>query len=303
MKLDLHPLAGIYVASVTPLSKFDTLDLPAIEALMTFYAKRGCHGSLLLGTTGEGTSMSGDERIAFWNEAIKVREEFPDFRLLAATGTPSLMESIALTKRAFVDGMDAVVVLPPYYFRKASDDGLFEWFSKLIEKAVPQDKYLLGYHIPQVSGLGLSANLLSRLNEKFPKRFGGLKDSSGDLAHAQEMVELLPGKSVLVGNDHLLAPALSIGASGAITALANLSSPLLRMIWDAHQKGFETETLQDNLSRLRNVLDQNPDAQSFLKGLLSSLHDFPNWPVRAPLQSFKSEKIKALGKIFEDASR
>ena len=295
----MHPLAGIYVASVTPLSKFDSLDLPSVEALMRFYAARGCHGSLLLGTTGEGTSMSVEERITFWNEAVKVRKKFPDFRLLAATGTPSLSESIALTKRAFADGIDAVVVLPPYFFRNASNDGLYEWYANLIEQAVPLDKYLLGYHIPQVSGIGLSAKLLSRLNEVFPKRFAGLKDSSGDLAHAKKMVALLPGKAVLVGNDHVLAPALSFGASGAITALANLRSPLLRKIWESHHEGQATETLQNELSLSRDVLDQNPSAQSFLKGLLSSLHDFPNWPVRAPLQSFSPEKIAELTHLFE----
>ena len=126
---------------------------------------------------------------------------------------------------AFADGIDAVVVLPPYYFRHASEDGLLEWYSNLIEQAVPKNKYLLGYHIPQVSGLGLPAHLLGQLNQHFPKRFAGLKDSSGDLAHAREMVDLLPGKAIFVGNDHLLASGLSFGASGAITALANLRSP------------------------------------------------------------------------------
>ena len=266
---------------------------------MRFFAKRGCHGALLLGTTGEGTSMSDEERIVFWNEALKVRKDFPDFRLLAATGTPSLSQSAALTQRAFADGLDGVVVLPPYYFRNASDDGLFEWYSNLIDRAVPLNKYLLGYHIPHVSGLGLSTNLLSKLNQKFPKRFAGLKDSSGDLAHAKEMVDLLPGKAVLVGNDHLLAPALSFGASGAITALANLRSPLLRKIWDAHNDGLPTEILQTELSRSRDVLDENPGTQGFLKGLLKALHDFPQWPVRAPLLSFAPERISEVAKLFE----
>jgi dihydrodipicolinate synthase/N-acetylneuraminate lyase len=77
----------------------------------------------------------------------------------AGTGTPSLSESIELTKLSFDLGYDGVVVLPPYYFRKATDEGLFNWFSELITKAVPANKYLLGYHIPSAAGR-FSLNLL-----------------------------------------------------------------------------------------------------------------------------------------------
>ncbi len=299
--MKLHPLAGIYVASVTPLSKDDALDTESILKLMKFYADRGCHGALLQGTTGEGTSLSVEERVVFWNEAIKIKDQVPDFRLLAATGTPSLPESIALTKEAFSAGMDAVVVLPPYYFRNASSRGLSNWYSSLIKQAVPKGKYLFGYHIPQVSGVGLPFELLEELNRRFPHRFAGLKDSSGDLQNARNLVKLLPGKAVLVGNDRLLGPALSSGTSGAITALANLRSPLLREIWEAHHSGENTDQLQAELTRSREVLDSNPVAQSFLKALLHSLHAFPKWPVRAPLLSFDDEKAANVTKLYEES--
>jgi 4-hydroxy-tetrahydrodipicolinate synthase len=142
--LQKHPLSGVYAAAVTPLNADYSPDLEAIPELLAFLAERGCHGALLLGTTGEGPSFSAREREAIWKAGLKVREEYPEFRLLAGTGTPSLDETIMLTKTAFDIGYDGVVVLPPYYFRNASADGLLAWYRQVIEKGVPSDGAFLG---------------------------------------------------------------------------------------------------------------------------------------------------------------
>ena len=145
---DLHPLAGVYAAAVTPLKLDSTLDLEAVPVLLRFLASRGCHGALLFGTTGEGPSFSPKERETFMRSVRVYRQQLQGFKLLAGTGTPSLSETIELTKLSFDLGYDGVVVLPPYYFRKATDEGLFNWFSELIKKDVPTKGHLLGYHIP-----------------------------------------------------------------------------------------------------------------------------------------------------------
>src|SRR5512138_2838883 len=176
-----HPLAGVYAAAVTPLRTADsTLDLESVPVILKFLASRGCHGAVLFGTTGEGPSFSPSERESLMRVASKVCDQLPGFRLIAGTGTPSLSESIELTKLAFDLGYDAALVVPPYYFRKATDDGLFAWFSELINKAVPSDKYILGYHFPNVAGIGFSMELLSHLKDAFPTQFAGIKDSSHD---------------------------------------------------------------------------------------------------------------------------
>ncbi|MCF6278498.1 MAG: dihydrodipicolinate synthase family protein, partial [Anaerolineales bacterium] len=87
---NIHPLAGVYAASLTPLKADFALDLEPVPAYLNFLAKRGCHGALLLGTTGEGPSFAPDERIALFQAAVTVRQTHPDFRLLAGTGTPSM---------------------------------------------------------------------------------------------------------------------------------------------------------------------------------------------------------------------
>lgn len=277
------------------------LDLRAIGPLMRFFAEQGAHGTLLSGTTGEGTSLSDEERLALFGEALKVRERHPDWRILAATGTPSLTQSIALSREAFALGCDAVLVLPPYHLRNVSEEGLFRWYAELIEAAVPESGPLLAYHIPQITGIDLSLKLLQRLSQAFPRRFAGIKDSSSDLQHAKEAIEALPGKAILVGNDHLIGPSLAAGSAGAITALGNLCVAASRRIWDQFEAGEDFEAEQIALSRNRNVLDANPSAPAFLKALMPRLEKFPQWTVRPPLLPFDDEKTEQALQDFNES--
>jgi 4-hydroxy-tetrahydrodipicolinate synthase len=282
-----HPLSGVYAAAITPLKTDGSPDLTAWPRFLEFLAQRGAHGALLLGTTGEGPSFSAAERVAIWKVAAEARPA--DFKLMAGTGTPSLTESIALNKAAFDLGYEAVVVLPPFFFRNASEDGLFAWFAELIERSVPDGRWLLGYHIPAVSGVALSINLLKRLHAAYPAKFGGLKDSTGDLDSAKAYAAALPGCAVLVGNDKLLAPGMQAGAAGCITALANLRSAELRAIYETFLWNEDSAVRQAALDPIRSAMDAMPAAPAYLKALLHAQHDLPLWPVRAPLQNFSPE--------------
>jgi 4-hydroxy-tetrahydrodipicolinate synthase len=247
---------------------------------------------LLLGTTGEGPSFSPPQRQIILESAIHVREVHPQFRLLAGTGTPSLDETIYLTKIAFDLGYDGVVVLPPYYYRKAGDEGLFTWFSLILKKAVPQDGCLLGYHIPAVSGVFLSLDLLERLKAHFPQSFAGLKDSSGDPDFARALAQCFGDDlAVLTGHDSLFSHALSLGVAGCITAPANLFSPLLRHIWDQHLDQNTDLEAQDRIDIIRKTLDSHPPYPPLIKALLNRLHGFPLWPVCPPLRPQSAEGI------------
>ena len=278
------PLRGVYAAVVTPLQADGQLDLETLPRLLTFLRRRGCHGALLLGTTGEGPSFAVNERRALLQAATAARQAIPDFRLLAGVGTPSLEETIHLTRMAFDLGLDGVVALPPYYYRKVTDEGLFLWFQTLIRRAVPADGALLGYHIPAVSGVPLSLNLIARLKAEFPTQFAGLKDSSGDPEHARQLGELF-GRDLRVfsGNDRLFSLALGYQASGCITAMANLYSPDLRRVWDTFQAGESAPAAQQRLEHARQVFDRYPPAPALLKALLAQGFDFPHWSARPPL--------------------
>jgi 4-hydroxy-tetrahydrodipicolinate synthase len=285
-----HPLAGVYAAAVTPIKLDSFLDLEAVPALLSFLASRGCHGALLFGTTGEGPSFSSSEREALMRSASDYRQQLRGFRLLAGTGTPSLGESINITKLAFDLGYDGVVVLPPYYFRKATDDGLFNWFSELINRAVPKDKYLLGYHFPDAAGIGFSIELLSRLKDVFPTQFAGIKDSSHDLDFARTIGQKFGGDLlVLNGTDSYLQFAMQNHAGGCITAAANLISPALREIWDMMQAGKDPSDVQMRVTEQRHILEKYLPFPPTLKALLNRLHNFPRWAVKPPLEALKPE--------------
>ena len=282
-----HALAGVYAAAVTPLKPDLSIDLDGLTSLIQFLAQRGCHGILLMGTTGEGPSFSIAERIQVFQCAVQVRQDFSNLKLFAGTGTPSLEDTIHLTKSAFDFGFEGVVVLPPYYYRKATDEGLFTWFSSLIDRGVPSDGELLGYHIPPVSGMSLSLDLLARLKDTYPSQFAGIKDSSGDAEWARALGTRFGSDLVVLnGNDRLFSLALQSKASGCITAMANLISPLHRQVWDSFQAGKLDEIAQDRLSQAREELDRFPPMPPLLKLLLARLHGFPLWKVKPPLVDF-----------------
>ncbi len=284
---------GVYAAVVTPLKPDLSPDLEGLSKLIQFLAGRGCHGVLVLGTTGEGPSFSRDERLSIYQAAADARQSLPGFRLLAGTGTPSLQETIFLTRAAFDLGYDSAVILPPYYFRKASDEGIFSWFSQLIDQAVPSDRSIFAYHIPSITGVELSLDLFSRLKDSYPNAFAGIKDSSGDPDLARSLGKRFGSDLiVLTGNDRLFSLALQSGASGCITAVANLLSPLHRLIWDSFQGGCPDEITQDKLSSAREVLDRYTPFPSLIKMMLSRLHDFSYWKVKPPLQDFDPSLVE-----------
>jgi len=296
---DLHPLAGVYAAAVTPLKPDSAFDFESIPAFLHFLASRGCHGALLFGTTGEGPSFSSRERDDFIRSVRSYRQQLRGFRLLAGTGTPSLSETIELTELAFELNFDAVVVLPPYYYRKVTDDGLLEWFSELIDKAVPKNKYLLGYNIPPMTGVGFSLDLLERLKEKYPIQFAGIKDSSHDENYAAQVGQRF-GSDLLVlnGTDSYFHHALKNHAQGAITAPANLISDGLREIWDEFQAGNDPTDIQTKVAEQRHLLEQYSPLAPILKGLLHNIHGLPKWSVRAPLEDADEKTIEAAAEEF-----
>ena len=294
-------LSGVYAAVITPLKADFSIDLGAIPGLLDFLAGRGCHGALLFGTTGEGPSFSPTERLAALEQAVAWRRALPGFRLLVGTGTPSLEETTELNKAAFDAGADGVVTLPPYYFRRVTDDGLFAWFSQVIQRSVPPGKALFIYNFPSLSGVPISIELLARLKEAYPDRLAGIKDSSGDPEYARQLGDRFGRHLVsLTGNDRLFSLALQEQASGCITAPANLISPDLRLVWEAHQRrdeGAQAEA-QARLDTARALLERFPPFPPVIKALFFRHYGFPRWAVRPPLLPMPAEQEDQLAAAY-----
>lgn len=295
-----HPLAGVYAAAVTPLKHDLTLDLDSLPVLLKFLSSRGCHGAVLFGTTGEGPSFSPTERESLMRAACEVCDQLPGFRLIAGTGTPSLNETIELTRLAFDLSYEAALVVPPYYFRKATDEGLFRWFSEVIQKAVPSDKYILGYHFPNVAGIGFSIELLERLKDAFPTQFAGIKDSSHDPDLARNLGATFGSDlAVFTGTDSYLKLAMENQAAGCITAPANVLSPDLREAWNCMNEGKDASEVQARIKQQRDILDKYQPYPPALKAVLHRLYEFPRWSVKPPLVEITPELEETLVNEFE----
>ena len=178
---------------------------------------------LLAGTTGEGPSLSLGERKTLVAAAIAAAARV---KVLACTTCASLPETIELTRHAFDQGAYAVTVMPPFFFKDVTEDGLYAFYRQVLDRAVPDGGRLLLYHIPQVTGVQVSFGLVARLLEAGEGRVVGIKDSAGDLEHCRELCRRFPELSVFTGNDQFILEALRSGASGCVTGLVNVFAPL-----------------------------------------------------------------------------
>ncbi len=289
-----NELKGFVCAVVTPLRN-DAPDLGNLQRHVQTLADEGCDGILLLGTTGEGPSFSIAEREAIVEAAMAVSGAM---QMMVGTGFPSLTDAVTFTRRAFELGADAAVVIPPYYFKKFTDQGLLDFYKKLFDEAVPDDGSLLAYHIPQVSAVPISYNLLEKMLAYGGERMGGIKDSGGDLSFAQEIVRRFPELRTFVGTDAILLGGLQAGAAGCITAAANVLAPLGVDVYRAFRAGNDATNLQKQLSAMRAILDRYQPAASTLKSLLALRYDSDGWDVRPPLEPLpaatRAEVVAAL---------
>jgi len=242
----------------------------------------GCNGVLLMGTTGEGPSMGLAER----KTIIDVCVEAAGAGLVVAhTGCASLRDCIALTRYAFEAGADAAIVVPPFYYKNVSLEGLLTYYRRLLDEAVPEDGKLMLYHIPQVAHVSVSFDLIEGLLDVFPDRVVGVKDSSGDPDHLRDLCQRFPDLRIFAGNDRLLLEGLQLGSAGCITAAVNVLAPLNVAVYQAFEFQRETEAqrLQARLTALRAVLESYPPFPSTIKYLLSRRYGAAGWEPRPPL--------------------
>jgi 4-hydroxy-tetrahydrodipicolinate synthase len=279
-------LAGVYAATPTPLGTDGRPALGDVAALLAHVRRVGCHGALILGTTGEGPSFGLDERLAILEAAAAARDAAPGLRLLAGTGAAALPDAVALTRRAIELGYDAQVVLPPFYFKAIEPAGLTDWHLRLAD-AIGDEARVLLYHIPAVSGVAVPVETVRELRDAAPTVFVGIKDSSSNLEHTRELCAIA-GLSVFTGTDSHLAECLAAGGAGAITALANVCGGLVRAVFDGG-----TAAQVAALSQARAIFETYPSVAA-VKALVHREAGLPWWPVRPPLRDLRPEEARAL---------
>lgn len=258
----MQELQGVFVAAVTPFDEQGQFQREWQQAHFAWLQERGVDGVLVAGTNGEGPSLSADERRAVIDAAVANRGSM---QLIAGTGTPSLNETIALSRYALDAGVDAVLVLPPFYFRDAPEAGLIRYYQRVCDAL---DGQMLFYHIPRVSGVPVSHGLIEAVRASHGQQCYGIKDTGGDAGQTAELVQAFPDWCVLGGSDHLMLANLQAGVRGQISGLANAFPELFVGLLRAFRAGEETTHWQDRIDALKNVWNRYPN-QSALKAVAS----------------------------------
>ncbi len=243
---------GVNAAVLTAMRADLSVDLDRMAAHCRWLLANGCNGLAILGTTGEANSLGVSERIAVM-EGLAERG-IPADRLLPGVGTPALTDTVLLARRAAELGCRGVLVLPPFFYKNPSEDGLFAWFSEVIQRTGDGTRMFL-YHFPAQSAVPFTVGLVGRLLRAYPGTVKGIKDSSGDFANTRAYVDHFArdGFEVYCGDDGHLQQLLQIGGAGSISAASNVTSAVNAEVyagWDS-AKG---SAAQDVLSALRKAV-------------------------------------------------
>lgn len=288
-------ITGVFCAAATPLNA----DLSPDHALFAAHCRRlldeGCHGVALLGTTGEANSFSVRERMEMLEKVI-ASGIAPD-RLMPGTGVAAIPETVELTRHALSVGVENVVMLPPFYYKGVSDDGLYAAYARAIEAIASDRLKVVLYHIPQVSGIALSVDLVGRLIAAFPKTVVGIKESAGDFANMQALLKAYPGFAVFPGADPLMLPLLKEGGAGCITATSNLIADSLRAVFDNVGKldgAAKVEAAQARVNAWRTLSNSYAQIPT-IKAMVGLRHGEAGWPrLRPPLMALTDAQLAAL---------
>jgi 4-hydroxy-tetrahydrodipicolinate synthase len=272
-------LTGVIAAIATAVDDNNEPDTARSTALAKFLLANGCDGLNVLGTTGEATSFSLDQRrrvmTAYRDSGV------PLGRLMVGTGAASVADAVALTRHAAELGFAGALVLPPFYYKGVPDDGLVAYIDTIVTATAGKPIPIYLYHFPAQSGLPWHPKLVKRLLDTHAGRIVGLKDSSGDMAYAREMAALSPSFSVFPSTEAVLLDARAGAFAGCISATANLNADLCARAWKSGDAGA-----LDDAVAIRKLFD-GKQLVSGVKALLAHIHDDPAWGrVQPPLSAF-----------------
>ena len=293
-----QPFSGVLVPVLTPFTPSGEPDAGRFVSFCRWLLDQGAGGLAIFGTTSEANSMSPAERMDLLDRLIVAG--IPAAKLMPGTGACAITDATSLVRHAVDHGCGGVLMLPPFYYKGVSDDGIFAFIASVIDKVGSPALRLFLYHIPSMAVVGFSLDLVGRLIAAYPQTVVGLKDSSGDWSNTAALLERFPGFAVFPGSEVFLLDGLRKGAVGCITASGNVNVPGIKKVYD-NWRDPQAEASQAEITTLRKALQAYPMVPA-LKRIVAHYHNDPNWaavrPPLVPLDRAQSTALIAdLGKL------
>jgi len=284
---------GVLAPVVTPFRADYSPDAERFVRHCQWLLAQGCAGLAVFGTNSEANSMSVEEKADLLDALVAAG--VPAAKLMPGTGACALSDSIALTRKAVALGCGGVLMLPPFYYKGVSDEGLYRNFAEVIERVGDARLQLYLYHIPPVSAVPITLGLIERLLKAYPQAVAGAKDSSGDWSNTQAMIEAFgpSGFDVFPGSEVFLLQGLRAGGKGCITATGNVNPAAIDNVY-RNWRAKDADALQAGITATRKIVQSVPMIPA-LKATIAHYADDAEWQrLRPPLVELTAAEKKTL---------
>jgi 4-hydroxy-tetrahydrodipicolinate synthase len=286
-------IEGVLAPVITPFRKDYAPDAQRFVRHCRWLLKSGCAGLAVFGTNSEANSMSVAEKRALL-EAL-VSGGVPASALMPGTGHCALSDSIEMTRSAVELGCAGVLMLPPFYYKGVSDEGLYRNFAEVIERVGDERLQLYLYHIPPVAQVPITLGLIERLLAKYPGIVAGVKDSSGEWTNTKAMLDAFAkeGFDVFAGSEVFLLDNMRHGGKGCITATGNINPGPIANVY-RNWRSAEADRLQSGITTTRKIVQKQPMIPA-LKAAVAHFGNDPQWKTcRPPLVELAREQEETL---------
>lgn len=292
MNMTKHQIPAVFSPVLTPINTALAPDVAKLLKQCQWLDANGV-GQAIFGTNSEANSLSAQQKISTLERLIT--GGLNPAHMMPGTGACSIDETVMLTKAAVQAGCAGVLMLSPFYYKDVSDEGLYTFYAKVIEKVADARLKIYVYNIPPVTKITLSVALLERLVKDFPQQIVGIKDSSGDWDYTLAVIQALAGSGfqVYAGSETFLMRTLRAGGMGCISATANVNP---RAISDlaANWQAADADDQQAKLDIVRKVFAKYPMIPA-MKAAVAHFAKEPSWAqVLPPLTSLAAEQQAAL---------
>jgi len=283
-------IRGVLAPVVTPFNRDLSPDPERLIAQCKWMLTQNC-GLAVFGTNSEANSLSVNERVALLDALLAA--DVDPARMMPGTGCCALTDTVRLTEHAVKAGCAGVLMLPPFYYKDVSEDGLYRSYSEVIERVGDSRLRIYLYHIPPVAVVAIKPGLVERLMKQYPSAIAGMKDSSGDWNNTKMMLDAFAksGFDVFAGSESFLLANMKNGGAGCISATANVNPAAIDRLY-REWRGPDAEAQQQALDVVRKTVGQYVMIPS-LKAVVAHFTNDPDWAtVRPPLTELTAAQAK-----------